>query len=215
VVGGAWADVIIVVAIHRHRGNIKQASAERELIGAMTVGKEAVVTNAMEAVRQYVEQEAPDELGDLDSHDFALVTAVFPIVLPTEADVGLVEIEQATVGDRNAMSVAREIGQDLLGTGEGLFGIDDPFGCAQGRESGGKCLRLVETDESGKELQFTGIECCRQTFEEQMPEQAREHVIRKKEPWLAGDPTLAIGRDAATRDDAVNVRMMAPTPTIP
>jgi hypothetical protein len=86
----------------------------------------------------------------------------------------------------------------------------------QGRESGGKYLGLVETDESGKELQFTGIECCRQTFEEQVPELARDHVIRKKEPGLAGDPTLAIRRDAATWDDAVNVRMvvqvLAPAP---
>jgi hypothetical protein len=106
------------------------------------------------------------------------------------------------------MGVAREIRQDLLGTGEGLFRIDDPFGCTQGRESGGKCLRLVETDEIGKELQFTGVECCRQTFEEQLPEQAREHVIRKKEPGLAGDPTLAIRRDAATRNDTVNMRMV-------
>src|ERR1700681_1165531 len=112
----------------------------------MSVGKEAVAANAMEAIRQHMEEEAPNELGDRDSHDFALVIAAFPIVLPAEGDVGLVEIEQATVGDRDAMSVPREIGQDLLGTGEGLFGIDEPFGCAQGRESGGKCLRPIETN---------------------------------------------------------------------
>jgi hypothetical protein len=44
-------------------------------------------------------------------------------------------------------------------------------------------------------LQFTGIECCRQTFEEQAPEQGREHV-RKKGPRLARNPTLAIRRRA-------------------
>ena len=82
--------------------------------------------------------------ADLDAHDLALVTATLPILLPAEADVGLIEIEQAIVGDSDAMSVARQIGQELLGTGEGLFGIDDPFGCAQWRKSGGKCLRLVE-----------------------------------------------------------------------
>jgi hypothetical protein len=106
------------------------------------------------------------------------------------------------------MGVAREIRQDLLGTGEGLFRVDDPFGRAQGRESGGKCLRLVETDESGKEFQLTGIECCRQAFKEQVPEQARDHVIQKKEPGLASDPTLASRRDAATRNDAVSMRMV-------
>jgi hypothetical protein len=208
VVGSAWAVLIIVVAIHRRRGNIKQASAKRELVYAMAVGKETVVTNAMEATWQYVEEKAAYKFGDLDSHDFALVNTVFPIVLPAEADVGPVEIEQATVGDRDAMGVAREIGQDLLGTSEGLFRIDDPFGCAQGRESGGKRLRVVETDKIGKELQFAGIECCRQTAEEQAPEQAREHANGKKGSGLAGDPTLAIWRDAATRNDAVNVRVV-------
>src|ERR1700674_2994471 len=120
----------------------------------MSVGKEAVAANAMKAIRQHMEEEAANELGDRDSHDFALVIAAFPIILPAEGDVGLVEIEQATVGDRDAMRVPREIGQDLPGTGEGLLGIDEPFGCAQGRESGGKCLRFIETGETGKELQF-------------------------------------------------------------
>jgi hypothetical protein len=55
-------------------------------------------------------------------------------------------------------------------------------------------------------LQFTGIECCRQTFEEQTPKQARE-LLRGKEPGLADNPTLAIGRDAATRNDAVRMRI--------
>jgi hypothetical protein len=126
VVGGALADVIIVVAIHRRRGRTEQASAECELVGAMAVRQEAIVTNAMEAVRQYVEEEAAHELGSRDPHDFALVTPTLPVVLPPEADVGLIEVEPATVGDSDAMGVAREIGQDLLGTREGLFGIDDP-----------------------------------------------------------------------------------------
>src|ERR1700694_168865 len=174
----------------------------------MSVGKEAVAANTMKAIRQYVQEEAANELGDRDTHDFALVIAAFPIVFPAEGDMGLIEIEQATVGDRNAMGVAREIGQDLLGTGEGLLGIDNPFGCAQGRESGGKCLRLIETDEIPKELQFTGIECCRQTFEEQPPEQIREVATRTKESGLAGHPTFAIRRNAATRDEQVGMGMV-------
>ena len=179
-VGGACVPLIIVGAILRRSRHVEQASAKRKLLGAMAVGQEAVMTNAMEPIRQHMEEKAADELRDRDAHEFALVIAALPIVLPEEADVGLIEIKQATVGDRNAMRVAREIGQDLLGAGEGLFGIDGPFGCAQGRESGGS-LCLVETDETGKELQFTGIECRRQTFEEQAPKQGREH-LRKKAP---------------------------------
>ena len=92
-VGDALLDVVIVVAIRRRRANIEQGSAKGELLGAVSVGKESVVTNAMEATRQYVEEETAYEFGDLDSHDFVLVNAVFSIVLPAEADMGLVEIE--------------------------------------------------------------------------------------------------------------------------
>src|ERR1700675_3718731 len=51
VVGGAWVVVIIVVTIHGRAGHIEQASAKRELVGPMSVGKEAVAANAMKAIR--------------------------------------------------------------------------------------------------------------------------------------------------------------------
>ena len=61
-------------------------------------------------------------------------------------------------GNSNTVGVPRQIGQELLGTGEGLFRVDDPFGCAQRRESGGKCLRLVGHDRfSGRERNQLGI----------------------------------------------------------
>src|SRR5262245_21543096 len=88
--------------------------------------------------------------------DFALVSTALPIVLPAETDVGLVEIEQAAVGDREAMRIACEIGQDLLGTGEGLFGIDDPFSLAQRREVRSELVRILESAEIGEELQLAG-----------------------------------------------------------
>src|SRR5712691_1018781 len=75
------------------------------------------------------------------------------VLLPAEADVRLVEIDQAAIGDRDAMGVARKIGQYLLGTAERLFSIHDPFGCAHERQRGGKCLRVVETDELSTELE--------------------------------------------------------------
>jgi hypothetical protein len=90
VVGDARIDVVIVVVSRRRGSNIEQVSAKREFLGTVSIGKESVVTNAMEATRQYVEKEAAYEFGDLDSHDFVLVNAVYPIVHPAEADVGLV-----------------------------------------------------------------------------------------------------------------------------
>jgi len=173
----------------------------------MTVSQEAIVTNAMEAIRQYMEEEPAHELADLDAHDLALVTTTFAVNLPAEGNVGLVEIEQAAVGDSDPMGVACEIGQKLLWPGEGLLRVHPPFDAAQRRESDGKGRGFVEIAEIAKELQFTSVECCRQAFEEEPPKQAGEHANREKESGPAGDPTLAVGRDAAARNDAVKMRV--------
>ena len=84
--------------------------------------------NALEAVRQDVEEEAADEFGDLQSHDPARLRATFPIDFRSESDVRFVEIDQAIITDCNAMAVPSEIGQYLPGTTPSLFGIDYPLG---------------------------------------------------------------------------------------
>ena len=47
----------------------QQPPAQVELGSAMAVGEEAVVADAMKAVRQRVQQEAPDELVGVERHD--------------------------------------------------------------------------------------------------------------------------------------------------
>ena len=111
----------------------------------MAIGKQPVITNAMEAVRQNVQEEAAYEFTRRKPHDFALVTAAILIILAPEADVAVVHTEQPAVGDRDAMGVPRKIGQDLPGTSESLFCIDDPIGSAQRRQSGGERVPVVES----------------------------------------------------------------------
>src|SRR5262249_51242776 len=53
----------------------------------MAVGEQAVVTDAMEAGWEDVEQEAAHELADVEAHDLAPMTAVLAIVLPAETDI--------------------------------------------------------------------------------------------------------------------------------
>src|SRR5258708_29771966 len=120
----------------------------------MAVGEQAVVTDAMEAGWEDVEQEAAHELAGVETHDLAPMTAVLAIVLPVETDMGRVKIEQTAVGDRDAMRIAREIGQDLLRTGEGLFGIDDPFALAQRRGVSSPPLGVFCVGGNGEERQF-------------------------------------------------------------
>ena len=102
----------------------EQFATERQLCGAVTIGKEADVADAMKTAGHGVLQEATDELVGGERHHLGL--AVLTIVLPGEADSAIVEPEQTAVGDGNAVSVAPEIAEYLLGSGEWGFGEDDP-----------------------------------------------------------------------------------------
>jgi hypothetical protein len=103
---GAGRSIVIIIAMGRRSGHIEHTSTERELVGAVAVGEEAIMSNAMEAGRQHVEQETPHELADVEAHDFALVITALPIVLPAETDVGVVEIALAARAARSASRAA-------------------------------------------------------------------------------------------------------------
>ncbi len=75
----------------RGESHIEQPATSAEAFGAGAVGQEAVVTNAMEAVRQRVEEEAADELAGFERHDLGV--AAVAIVLPGEPYRPLVERE--------------------------------------------------------------------------------------------------------------------------
>src|SRR3954469_22598859 len=59
---------------------LEERAGEGELGGPMAIGEEAEVADAMEAIGQGVEEEAPDELarGQTHGHDGAVAAVVFP-----------------------------------------------------------------------------------------------------------------------------------------
>ena len=75
--------------------------------------------------------------------------------------------------------------------------------------------RLGEGGMAGEELQPPGLVGGGQPFQEPATEEPGEDRNGEEKAEPAGDPALAIGRDAASRDDDVGMRMVAPTPTIP
>ena len=68
---------------------------------------------------------------------------------------------------------------------------------------------------SAKNCNSPGLVGGVQPFEKQATEERERTRNGEKEAGPAGDPALAIGRDAAARDDDMGMRMVAPTPTIP
>ena len=183
--------------------HIEQAAAEGELLLAVAAGEEAEVADVVEVFGQDMEQEAADELFGGEGQ--GLEAAVMAVVAPAEADLTVLDGEEAVVGDGDAVGVAAEVVEDLVGAGEGALGVDDPLGLAEGLEVAGEGVGIVESGEGVAELEPAGAEGLLEQFEEEAAEQAGEDPDGEEETGAAGDPAVTVGSDAAAGDDAVQV----------
>ena len=95
----------------------------------MAVPQEPVIANALEPVRQHVQQETPDEFPGAQGHRFDLITSA--IVFPLEPDLIVFDVKQPVIRDGDAMSIAAHVIEHLLGSGERSFGIDNPIALFQ------------------------------------------------------------------------------------
>jgi hypothetical protein len=93
-------------------------------VAAPAVGEQSEVADADQALGQNVDQEAAQELLGGDRHDLLLAAA--RIIFPAKRDPIILERNQSMVGDGDAVRIASEIVQNMLGTAEGWLGIDDP-----------------------------------------------------------------------------------------
>ena len=90
----------------------------------MPVGEEAEVTDAHEAAREQVQEEAAQELVDRQSQKPLLVGMCG--VTPAKRDVALLKSNEPVVGNGDAMRVAAEIAQRVFRSAKGGLGINDP-----------------------------------------------------------------------------------------
>ncbi len=108
-------------------GLAERATAAREQSSAAAVGQEPVVTDTDEAFWEDVKKEAATELGEREREGARPATAV---VLVSEAHALVIDVEQPVVRDRDAVGVAGQIFEHVLGIVERRLGIDHPLGAA-------------------------------------------------------------------------------------
>ena len=99
----------------------EQLARSRDVGGTVGFGKQPVVANAVKALGQDVDQEPADELVGCERHRPVASRAIEPVILVLESDAVLVGRDEAAIGDGDAVGVARQIAQDLLGPGERLL----------------------------------------------------------------------------------------------
>lgn len=109
---------------------------------ASRTGQQAGMPDAVEAIGQDMDQDATDELGRGQPHDFLPVAGFDAVILPAKGDGMGIGADQTRVGNGDAVRVAAEIGQHGLGFSEGRLGIDHPFGLSERGTSGGEGARV-------------------------------------------------------------------------
>jgi hypothetical protein len=82
------------------------------------------VANADQSLGQNVNEKTSQKLIGGDRHDFLL--AAVRIVFPEKRDPIILKRNESMVGDGDAVRIASEIVQNMLGIAEGWLGIDDP-----------------------------------------------------------------------------------------
>src|SRR4029077_6909073 len=122
-----------------------------DVAGSTRSGKYGVGGDAVEAAGQDVQEKAADELGGVERHGLEPVAAFDPVVLSFEGEARVVEGDEPGIGDRDAMGVTREVGENGLGSGEGSLGVDDPLGPARSREDGVEGALVGEQSEIAEE----------------------------------------------------------------
>ena len=130
--------------LRRWRRRAQQFAQPRDILGAARIGEQPVMTDAVKALRQDMEQETADELLRRQRHHLVPSEAIRAIVLVAEGDAAAVMCDKPRIRDRHPVSVAREIGEHGLRPRERLLDIDEPLLPAQrferGREGGSRLL---------------------------------------------------------------------------
>ena len=100
------------------------------LFDANVVGKQSVVTDAMKAWRQHMDEKSSHKLVGGECQGFESIRPLGTIVFPLEGDAAFIVIDEPAVTDGDPMSVSREVGEHRFGSGERTLGIDHPVDLA-------------------------------------------------------------------------------------
>lgn len=104
----------------------------------------------------------------------------------------VVECDEPAVGDRDAMGIAAEIGQDLCGSTEGPLGVNNPVDASHGFDAISESVEFGKRCEIAEEAQGTGVEGGDQAFEKKPAKEPRQRFDGQEEVRSATDPACSI-----------------------
>src|SRR3974377_51853 len=102
------------------------------------------------------------------------------------------------VGDGDAVGIAAEILQHVLGSAEGWFGADDPIFAEERTQPGSEELRMGERCEFSGQVQLTALEGRLQAGDELATKHASQYSDGQEEAGMRSNPAGVIPRGCAS-----------------
>ena len=132
----------------------------------------------------------------MEHHGFGV--PLVSVVLITEGYLVVFHGQQAMVTDGDAVGVATEVGDDLFGTGKGVFGVDHPGLGVELVEQDGEAGRRLERHRAAGKMEAAGLVVLAQAADEfpsedcgQCSDWEQEDLVRVG-ILLTGNPALTI-----------------------
>src|ERR1700682_3560516 len=104
----------------------------------------------------------------------------------------VVESDEPAVGDRDAMGVKAEIGEDLCGSAEGPLGVNNPIDALYGFDATSESAEFGKRCKIAEEAQGAGVEGRDQAFEKKPAKEPGQRFDGQEEIRSAGDPACSI-----------------------
>ena len=177
------------------------------------IGQEAGKADTDESARQDMQQEAAQEL--FGSHSHFAVLATVGIVLVEEGDLAVGDGYEPMVGDGDAMCVACQVVEYMLRPAEGAFAVDYPILTKERPQEGMEGFLFGQWLEAAGKYEFALTKGTLQTGDNLAAKDAAQYLYRQEERVARVDPMLVVECQTTRWDHTMNVRMMAPTLTIP
>ena len=137
------------------------------------------------------------------------------IIFPAEGNLIVGEGDEAMVGDGDAMGVAGEIAEEMMGTAEGWFGIDDPWLTEQGAQESAEGFLVFQRTKRTGEDQLALLKSSLESGDELATEDTTEYAHWQEEGIAGMDPAGVVGGKTTGGNQTMEMRMETPTRTVP
>src|SRR5262249_28267534 len=129
-------------------------------------------------------------------------------ILVAKGHPAVLEGHESVVRDGDTMRIAGQVGEDVLGSLEGLFGVDHPLLVAQRGEEPLPRGGLGELPTAPHEGELALCVEVLQAREVEAPEASREDADGEEETGSTWEPLGPIGRQAPRGQDTMEMRVM-------